>query len=219
MVTGLRVTQLYYTGKRRRVLWRRTGRNRQYSRVMPTQDTLLQWENFYIIVGSSAGALTGLQFVVMALVADSPARADAGTIDTFGTPTVVHFCAVLLVSAILSAPWPALPQAAGAVGILGGAGVIYTLIVVRRTGRVTTYKPELEDWIFHCVLPLVAYATLLVSGVMLTLRHVPALFGVALFSLILLFVGIHNAWDTVTYVTVGMKSPPTTGEGTPQPPS
>jgi len=35
---------------------------------MPAQDTLLQWENFYIIVGSSAGALTGLQFVVMALV-------------------------------------------------------------------------------------------------------------------------------------------------------
>lgn len=26
---------------------------------------LTQWENFYIIVGSSAGALTGLQFVVI----------------------------------------------------------------------------------------------------------------------------------------------------------
>jgi hypothetical protein len=71
---------------------------------MPTQDVLSQWENFYIIVGSSAGALTGLQFVVMALVAGLPTRADPGTIDTFGTPTVVHFCAVLLVSSLLS--WP-----------------------------------------------------------------------------------------------------------------
>jgi hypothetical protein len=186
---------------------------------MPMQDTLLQWENFYIIVGSSAGALTGLQFVVMALVADSPARTDTGTIDTFGTPTVVHFCAVLLVSALLSAPWPALSQAAAAIGILGAAGVIYGLIVVRRARRVTGYKPELEDWIFHCVLPLVAYATLLISGVTLPFRHVPALFGVALFSLILLFVGIHNAWDTVTYVAVALKAPPPTGEGTPRPPS
>ena len=186
---------------------------------MPTQDALGQWENFYIIVGSSAGALTGLQFVVMALVADLPTRADAGTIDTFGTPTVVHFCAVLLVSSLLSAPWPALSQAAIAIGILGGAGVIYGLIVVRRARNVTGYKPEMEDWIFHCVLPLVAYVTLLAAGITLTFQHVPALFGVALFSLILLFVGIHNAWDTVTYVTLSLKPPPTPGEGSPPPPS
>jgi hypothetical protein len=166
------------------------------------QDTLLQWENFYIIVGSSAGALTGLQFVVMALVADSPTRKDSNTIDTFGTPTVVHFCAVLLVSALLSAPWPWLSLAALAIGICGVAGVIYSLIVVRRARRVTGYQPEMEDWIFHCALPLVAYATLLVSAITLTTSHTPALFGVALFTLILLFVGIHNAWDTVTYITI-----------------
>jgi hypothetical protein len=172
---------------------------------MPAQDTLLQWENFYIIVGSSAGALTGLQFVVMALVSDSPARTDSNTIDTFGTPTVVHFCAVLLVSAMLSAPWPALSQAAIAIAILGVIGVGYSIVVVRRARRVTGYKPEMEDWIFHCVLPLIAYTTLLVSGATLTFRHVPALFGVAVFSLILLFVGIHNAWDTVTYVTISLR--------------
>jgi hypothetical protein len=60
------------------------------------------WDNFYVIVGSSAAALTGLQFVVIALGAE--ARAIRGqTIGAFGTPTIVHFCAVLLVSAILSA--------------------------------------------------------------------------------------------------------------------
>ena len=192
--------------------------SQQYSTTMVARDILLAWENFYIIVGSSAGALTGLQFVVMALVADSPARTDTDTIDTFGTPTVVHFCAVLLVSSILSAPWQALSHASGAIGICGAAGVIYSLIVVRRARRVTAYRPELEDWIFHCVLPLLAYVTLLVSAVALTFRHVPALFGVGFFTLILLFVGIHNAWDTVTYVAVALKGPPT-AEGTPRPPS
>jgi hypothetical protein len=33
-------------------------------------------------------------------------------------------------------------------------------------------------------------------------NHVPALFGVAGFALLVLFVGIHNAWDSVTYMTV-----------------
>jgi len=192
--------------------------NQQYSTTMVARDILLAWENFYIIVGSSAGALTGLQFVVMALVADSPTRADTNTIDTFGTPTVVHFCAVLLVSSILSAPWQALSHASAAIEICGAAGVIYSLIVVRRARRVTAYRPELEDWIFHCVLPLLAYVTLLVSAVALTSRQVPALFGVAFFTLILLFVGIHNAWDTVTYVAVALRPPPTGGE-TPRPPS
>ena len=29
-----------------------------------------QWDNFYMIVGTSAGALIGLQFVVMTLIAE-----------------------------------------------------------------------------------------------------------------------------------------------------
>jgi hypothetical protein len=185
---------------------------------MDAKDPMLVWEAFYIIVGSSAGALTGLQFVVMALVSDSRAPTDLSTIDTFGTPTVVHFCAVLLVSALLSAPWPALSQAAIAIGICGVAGVIYGLIVLRRARRVTTYKPEMEDWIFHCVLPLIAYAALLVSGATLTFRPVPALFEVAFFSLILLFVGIHNAWDTVTYVTAKLPNLAATSEKGPAAP-
>jgi hypothetical protein len=169
-------------------------------------------------VGSSAGALTGLQFVVIALVAESPARADAREIDAFGTPTIVHFCAVLLVSAILSAPWPELWEAASAVGTCGVLGIAYTLIVVRRARRTTNYKPELEDWIWHAVLPLAAYVILLIAAEALPRHHVPALFGVAAFSLLLLFIGIHNAWDTVTYVTVGMlQSPPIAGK-TPAPP-
>jgi hypothetical protein len=53
------------------------------------------WENFYVIVGSSAGALIGLQFVVMALVSDMPRTPNqAQTGHAFATPTIVHFGAV-----------------------------------------------------------------------------------------------------------------------------
>lgn len=200
------------------MLWRREGGIRQYSRIMVANDTLSQWQNFYIIVGSSAGALTGLQFVVMALVAESPARGDSREIDAFGTPTIVHFCAVLLVSAILSAPWPELWEAASIVGTCGALGIVYSLIVVQRARHTTIYKPELEDWIWHCALPLIAYVTLLVAAANIPFRQVAAFFGIATFALLLLFIGIHNAWDTVTYVTVAiMQSPPTT-EKSPTPP-
>jgi hypothetical protein len=63
------------------------------------------WANFYVIVRSSAGALTGLQFVVIILIAEAQAEGSMREIRAFGTPTVVHFCAALLISAIVSAPW------------------------------------------------------------------------------------------------------------------
>ena len=80
------------------------------------------WENFYVIVGSSAAALTGLQFVVIALIAESSAKTGGRAIAAFGTPTVVHFCAALLASAIVSAPWRGLANPAFLIGGLGVAG-------------------------------------------------------------------------------------------------
>ena len=45
------------------------------------------WENFYVIVGSSAGALIGLQFVVITLIADMPiAEGGAQASSAFATP-------------------------------------------------------------------------------------------------------------------------------------
>jgi hypothetical protein len=68
---------------------------------------LAQWNSFYVIVGSSAGALIGLQFVVLALIADLPiARGAAQAGDAFSTSSVVHFGVVLLLSAVATAPWP-----------------------------------------------------------------------------------------------------------------
>src|SRR5947207_13948803 len=91
------------------------------------------WENFYVIVGSSAGALIGLQFVVMTLIAGLPiTRGDAQAGDAFTTPTIVHFGAVLLLSAVLSAPWDGLAAVAVLWGLVGLGGVVYVVLVGRR---------------------------------------------------------------------------------------
>lgn len=178
---------------------------------------LTAWESFYVIVGSSAAALTGLQFVVMALVAERERKSTITEVDAFGTPTVVHFSAVLFVSAVLSAPWPTLTGADLVVGACGLAGVVYSLLVVRRARRQKGYQPVFEDWLFHAILPLLAYGTLLGAALALVARTEVALFAIAAVALLLLSIGIHNSWDTVTYIVLDRsnvpRKEPTPGSG------
>jgi len=158
------------------------------------------WESFYVIVGSSAAALTGLQFVVIALIAEARTRSTTREIAAFGTPTIVHFCVVLRVAAILNAPWAGIGRAGVAIAACGVAGVVYAMVVVRRTRRQTTYRPVLEDWIWHAILPSVAYAGLLAAGFALPRDPAAFLFVIGAMALLLLFIGIHNAWDAVIYI-------------------
>jgi hypothetical protein len=158
------------------------------------------WENFYVIVGSSAGALIGLQFVVMTLIANMPlTRGDAQAGDAFSTPTVVHFGVVLLMSAAGCAPWDGIAAVAVLWGVVGLGGVVYVVLVARRLRSQTAYRAVFEDRLFHVLLPLTAYAMLAVAAGAAYSHPRPALFLVGAAVLLLLFIGIHNAWDTVTY--------------------
>jgi F0F1-type ATP synthase assembly protein I len=159
------------------------------------------WESFYVIVGSSAAALTGLMFVVIALVAESRQRSTQG-VSAFGTPTIVHFCLALLVAAILSAPWRALGSVSLTITLTGIGGLVYLAIVTKRARRQTAYKPVFEDWLWHMILPFVSYATFVVAGLLILRAAHAALFGIAAATLLLLFIGIHNAWDTVTWLAL-----------------
>ena len=106
---------------------------------------------------------------------------------------------VLLLSAIVSAPWNGIDIVSSLWGLVGLSGVVYTLIVARRLRVQTVYRPVFEDWVFHAVLPFGAYVMLAVSVWVLRFdeRSGMALVGGA--ALLLLFIGIHNAWDAVAY--------------------
>jgi len=168
---------------------------------------IVGWESFYVIVGSSAAALTGLQFVVITLIADARRRGGPAEIAAFGTPTVVHFCAALFVSALLSAPWPTLhgPRLTLLAG--GAAGLCYTAIVLRRALRQRGYEPVFEDWLWHTILPAVAYGALLGAAAFMSRGVLLMLFVTAAAVLLLLYIGIHNAWDTVTFLAVDQPRP------------
>ena len=160
---------------------------------------LAGWDSFYVIVGSAAGALIGLQFVVMTLIAERPPlrAADAGA--AFATPTVIHFSSALLLSALLRVPFQSIITAAALWGLIGLAGFAYAVIVSRRMRVQTVYVPEFEDWLFHAALPLLAYSMLALSALAAPSHAHDALFGVGAATLLLLFIGIHNAWDNIAY--------------------
>jgi hypothetical protein len=166
-----------------------------------TINSLAEWQNFYVIAGSAAGGLTGLQFVVMAFIADVPMKdGEGGASEAFATPTIVHFVAVLMLSASMVMPWHSLVVPAITWGVAGLAGVCYMLLTTWRMRTQTGYKPVWEDWLYHGYLPVAAYAGLLSSACCLLAHTRGALFGIAGVVLLLLFIAIHNSWDNVTYL-------------------
>lgn len=166
---------------------------------MGIMSELAKWDSFYGILGSAAATLIGLQFIVLTLIATRPSLRVAEAGAAFGTPTIIHFSATLLLAAILRAPWQTISATAAGWGLTGFGGLVYSIIVWRRMSKLTAYKPEFEDWLFHLGLPLTAYTTLAASAFAAPFRTVEALFAAGGSALVLLFAGIHNAWDSIAY--------------------
>jgi hypothetical protein len=166
---------------------------------------LTEWDSFYVIVGSAAGALIGLQFVVMTLIAERPPLRAAEAGAAFATPTIVHFGIALLLSALLRAPWHSSTPVSVLCGLVGVCGAAYAVIVARRVRSQRSYEPELEDWVFHLVIPMTGYVMLVASAALVPSHLRIGLFVIAAAVLLLLFAGIHNAWDAVAYHVLAQK--------------
>jgi hypothetical protein len=161
------------------------------------------WSNFYVLTGGAAASLTGLMFVVITLItSEERATRSSDGIAAFSTPTVLHFGSALFVSAVMLAPWHSLNGPAIAVGLLGLGGVTYL------QHRLRTYAPDAEDWTWYTILPFVAYGGLLVAALLLRPHPAEVLFGFAGGTLVLIFIGIHNAWDVVTFIVTGQMAAP-----------
>lgn len=168
------------------------------------------WHNFYAIIGTAAASLTGLMFVVITLSASLQQRRSSDGIGAFSSPTVFHFEAALLIAALLSAPWPVVWTLDLLVGLCGIAGVVYVMMVLRRMLRVrrqSSYTPVLEDWVWYLFFPLACYLAIFVAAILLSANAALALFLIAAAALLLVFIGIHNAWDLVTFMSSGLFEP------------
>ena len=167
------------------------------------------WSSFYAMTGTAAASLTGLMFVVITLVTRIERRPDAQDgIGTFSTPTVVHFCAALFVSAVLAAPWHTLIYPAVFIGLVGFCGIMYVSRIMYRTRRLSFYIADLEDWIWYAILPWLSYAVVFAGAIFLAKAPSQALFALAAGALFQIFIGIRNAWDVVTYIATGRADQP-----------
>ncbi|MBS2029298.1 MAG: hypothetical protein JST54_15460 [Deltaproteobacteria bacterium] len=168
-----------------------------------TRTALSGWSGFYVILGSASGALIGLMFVAVTLVASMRRDPNSrGSLAAFGTPTIVQLVAPLVLAALLSTPWPRLDELAILLEVLGLAGVIYASRGTWLARIQTSHQTELSDWIWFHVAPLAGYAALPVAAFELRKHLETGLFVIAAVTLALMLVAIRNAWDTATYVAV-----------------
>ena len=168
---------------------------------------LHEWETFYVIVGSAAAALTGLQFVVVVLGAEVEAVRDASAVAAFGTPTIVHFCMVLTIAALISVPGQTAYTLGTLLVLLGLGGVAYSIVTAHRAKRQSNYEPVFEDWLWHVGFPFASHGALVITGASTFRFPTGALYVVAAIALSLLFIGIHNAWDSVVYIATRQHEP------------
>jgi hypothetical protein len=168
---------------------------------------LTGWDNFYVIVGSSAGGLTGLTFVVIALISDVARGVRPTGVGAFVTPTIVHFGGVLALAAFMSMPHQRVSSLSAGFAVAGFAGVIYGGVIaanMRRQGA--AYVPVLEDWIWNVILPTLVYGCLLLLAVLIWRWPALTMYGVAALSLGMLFIGVRNAWDIAVWMTTHRSS-------------
>ena len=176
--------------------------------LLATVPQLTEWDNFYVIIGAAAASLTGLMFVVITLIVNVRADNAEAPTTAFSTPTIIHFGAALLVSAVVTAPWPTLWGVSLLLGLTGLGGMIYIIITARRISRQRTYKPVIEDWIWHTICPMLSYTMLFGASLLLPGAPDLALYFIGATTVLLLFTGIHNSWDTVTYITTNSQREP-----------
>ncbi|HMA34900.1 MAG TPA: hypothetical protein VKY74_10520 [Chloroflexia bacterium] len=163
--------------------------------------TLHDWQNFYMLTGTAAATLIGLLFVAASLGAGLIADHTRDNIRTFVTPTLLHFGAVLILACIFTVPGQS-PDVLGAlVAAIGVAGLAQVLKTVPQMWQYHQRDDfDRAHWLWHNVLPGVAYLLISGTGGALLLGARPLLSPLALGVGLLLVVGIHNTWTLTLWI-------------------
>jgi len=157
------------------------------------------WHEFYLLVGTSAAALTGLMFVVISISPETIAERPKAGVRAFVTPTMVFFTTALAVSAFMLVPHIAPPALAVLLALAGIAGLAY-LLWAGGQYHWRLQKLDAEDWVFFIGLPFLSYALLPAAAIAIWRGSALGAPTLAFATLLLLVVGIHNAWDLVIWL-------------------
>ena len=174
-------------------------------------DSFLQvlhdWQNFYTLLGEVSATLTGLMFVAASLGARLINEEDDPRVRTFLTPTVIYFSLVLLLCALMNVPTQtqtALTAQLAAVGLVGSG---YSLSHFPRLRGFQQDKAfSRQTWIWNLILPLFSALLLLGAALVLPESIIGGLDAAAVGVLLLVMVGLHNAWNVT--LNLILRTPP-----------
>ena len=68
--------------------------------------------------------------------------------------------------------------------------------------RQAAYQPDWADWFWYIVFPLIGHLALVGAAVLLWRNVAWSLALIAANALAFLFLGVHNSWDTVTFIAI-----------------
>jgi hypothetical protein len=159
------------------------------------------WENYYLMVGSSAGALIGLMFVVVTLTAGRDRAETERGKHLYTSPIVWHLGVILTLSGAAAIP-AMTPRffavAAGGLGIIGlGIGVRSAIGIARNPGAPDT---AVFDTFWYGIAPAITYVGLAGAALGTFCDWRWGTTAIAADLMALLLVSIHAEWDLVTYL-------------------
>ena len=158
---------------------------------------LAEWRDFYVMIGTASGAIVGAAFIVVTLVSNLEKRALG--MQGFITPIAVHLGSVLVGSAILTVPTLTRVSLAILLGTGGVGGAVYTIITATRIWRM---RLDVDDRIFYIILPVMAYAAMATAALMCLTNNEPTFETLAVALVVLLVIGMRNAWDMASFVVM-----------------
>jgi hypothetical protein len=164
------------------------------------------WENFYLIVGSAAGALIGLMFVVATLMAGLEAKRVSRDARVFFTPIIFHFAVVVVISAIAVVPGMPAPAAGVIVVFCAVIGFAYSIATIFRLFAPGSEVPPIwSDKYLYGFVPAIAYLGLVCAAGAVWLAPGGAAYAIGATMLVLLLIGIRDAWDLAICLLQGSR--------------
>ena len=172
---------------------------------------LQPWQNFYMLLGTASATLAGLMFIAISLGGTRrPTDAERAMVQlaysAFLSPTYIHFVYVLVTAVVVFVP--TLNETVfGVMLVLTGAGslgyILRHLPFLRERYRGGSL--DRSDLVWYSLMPSICYLLYLDAGIAL-LRAIAgaasrghALDALATASLLLIVIGVRNAWDLVVF--------------------
>ncbi len=154
---------------------------------------LAEWHEFYALLGGAAAALLSLLFVVASIGASGMTPESAGATRTFMSPVAFHYANVLFLGLVALIPVQTWESFGLTLGVAAVASFIYSIVILVRVLRDS--RADMIDNMAYGAVPVVCYATGIVSSFLILKESAAGLNVLAGAALLLLIVNIRNAWD------------------------